>query len=167
MIHSTPLKNIRTSALMALVGLLAVSCGSYQSASYYDNDGIYGNRETRVITERAPRQVQQQRAPEGENTHADYFGQKADQYTDILESEIFTDVDSYASGVENDSIYDTGLTSYYTPDNDYAGNAGWGESPSNVNINIYDNGFNNWGWGGFGGGFGGGGFGGGGASGGW
>jgi len=150
MIQSLHLQKIRTAALFAVVGLLVVSCGSYQQASYYDTDGIYGANEPRVTVERAPRQTPQVKQKKGDNTYTDYFGQKADQYGEILEGEIFTDVDSYSSGVENDSISEVDLTEYYTSDNDYAGNGGWGDNPTSVNINIYDNGWNNWGWGGAG-----------------
>ena len=144
MIQSLHFKNIRTAALLAVVGLLVVSCGSYQSASYYDNDGIYSNGQ-QVSVEKSTKQVQQPKQKKGDNTYAQYFGQKADEYQDILESEIFTDIDSYSSDVENDSITETDLTDYYNPENDYAGYGGWGDNPSSVSINIYNSGFNNWG----------------------
>jgi len=149
MIQSLHLQKIRTAALFAVVGLLVVSCGSYQQASYYDNDGIYGSNERRVAVDRAPRQQAPRAQRSVDNTYSQYFGQKADEFNEILDDEIFTDVDSYSSGIANDSINNVDLTAYYESDNDYAGQAGWGENPQSVNINIVGGGWNNWG-GGFG-----------------
>ncbi|VAW10095.1 Vitellogenin II precursor, partial [hydrothermal vent metagenome] len=147
MIQSLHLQKLRISVLLSVVGFLAVSCGSYQQASYYDNDGIYSDGNT-VAVERAPRTKQQPEQQRGNDIYGGYFEQKADQYDQILDSEIFTDVDSYTSGVVNDSINEADLTDYYSADNDYAGNGAWGDNPTSVNINIYDNGWNNWGMGG-------------------
>ena len=146
MIQSLHLQKLRTAILYTAVGLLAVSCGSYQQASYYDNDGIYGS-DTRVSVERNPQRVAQQQQTKSDDAYTNYFGQKADEVGEILDSEIFTDVDSYSSDIANDSINETQLTDYYDNGNDYLGNGGWGENPTNVSINIYDNGWNNWGWG--------------------
>ena len=145
MIHSLPLSRIRTATLLAISGILGVSCGSYQQASYYDNDGIYESENVRVV-ERAPQQVQKKKE---HDPYSDYFGQKADEYGEILDSEVFTDVDSYSSETEYDSIPQKGdLTDYYQPENDYEGYGGWGDNATDVSINIYDNGWNNWGYGG-------------------
>ncbi|WP_273566154.1 hypothetical protein [Maribacter halichondriae] len=145
--NSLPLPKFSASAILMLVGLFVVSCGSYQQASYYDNDGIYADPNDRIV-ERTPQEKLTPQQKQEKNTYSEYFGQRADQYEEILEGEIFTDVDSYSSGVENDSLSSTRLTDYYNPDNDYQGYAGWGDNATAVNINIYDNGWNNWGWGG-------------------
>ena len=60
MIHSQPLIRVRTAVLLSILGILVVSCGSYQQASYYDNDGIYEEDNVRVV-EKAPQQVRQKR----------------------------------------------------------------------------------------------------------
>ena len=144
MIHSQSLARIRFVALVIVVGILVVSCGSYQQASYYDNDGIYDDGNVRIVEKTPHRTIQKKK----DNQYADYFGQKADEYGEILDSEIFTDIDGYSSEVQNDSIAnEDDLTSYYNPNNDYAGYGGWGDNATDVNINIYDNGWgwNNWG----------------------
>ncbi|MGB5553627.1 MAG: hypothetical protein WBM83_03135, partial [Flavobacteriaceae bacterium] len=145
MIQSLHLQKLRTAVLISAVGFLAVSCGTYQQASYYDNDGIYGGNNDRVTVERNQQRPIQKQPQKGDNKYGEYFGQKADQYDEILDNEIFTDVDSYSSDVANDSINEAQLTDYYSPENDYAGNGSWGDNPTSVNINIYDNGWNNWG----------------------
>ena len=155
MIHSLSHTRFRTAIMMLLAGILVVSCGSYQQASYYDNDGIYGNDNVRVV-EKNPRTVTQKKKPD---QYSEYFGQMADGYGDILDSEVFTDVDSYSSNIENDSIANEGdIMDYYSQENDYDGYAGWGDNATDVNINIYGGGgygfnnpwfiggWNSWGW---------------------
>ncbi|MGB6153302.1 MAG: hypothetical protein WBG48_15080, partial [Pricia sp.] len=146
MIYSLPLPKIRVAALFTLTGIVLASCGSYQSASYYDNDGIYAS-DNQVNAER-PQRTEKKRET-GNDAYTNYFGQQADQYEQALEGEIFTDIDSYTSadGVENDSVPQGQLTDYYNNNNDYGGYAAWGDNATSVNINVYDNG---WGWGGFG-----------------
>ncbi|WP_147321474.1 MULTISPECIES: hypothetical protein [unclassified Arenibacter] len=142
MIHSLPHRRIHIAATVVLLISVLISCGSYQQASYYDNDGIYSNNSEQVrVTEQRPRA--QQPAPKP-NAYGDYFGQKANDYGEILDSEVFTDVDGYYSDMETDSLnYDQDL-SYNAPNNDYNGYGSWGDNATNVNINIYDD----WGWGG-------------------
>ncbi len=127
-----------------LLGSFLVSCGSYQQASYYDNDGIYTKGEKRTVVERPTQQVETVEK-ESDGIYGDYFGQRADQIDDIMENEIFTDVDEYYGGVENDSIL--GEQEYADMGNDYAGFGGWGDNASRVEINVYPD----YGWGGFGG----------------
>ncbi|MGB5274998.1 MAG: hypothetical protein WBN39_13155 [Flavobacteriaceae bacterium] len=148
MIQSRPHNMLTGMALSLFAAIFAVSCGSYQQASYYDNDGIYATGTRQVSVERPPRQApvqQQQRQQQGGDVYSDYFGQQASQYDNIGDGDVFTDVDSYSSQMENDSIDQSRLTDYYQSENDYVGQGGWGDNPSNVNINIYDN---RWAWGG-------------------
>lgn len=144
MIHSLPHQRIHISIPIVLLALFAVSCGSYQSASYYD-DGIYADRTERVQINERPgeRQVQPK-----QNNYGDYFGQKADEYGEILESEVFTDIDGYYGNMENDSLEVNPNINYYNGNNDYNGYAAWGDNPTNVSINIYDYGWGsyNYGW---------------------
>tara|TARA_R110002020_G_scaffold91560_3_gene222442 strand:+ start:49317 stop:50507 length:1191 start_codon:yes stop_codon:yes gene_type:complete len=150
MIYSLPHKILKMISVIAVTMLLMVSCGSYQQASYYD-DGIYAGNGPAVES----RQQYGQRANQTENNaYGTYFGEKADEYQDILESEVFTDVDSYSSGVSNDSLQVVEGDNYYARNNTYDGQPGWGDNPTNVSINIYDdnwglNGFYGLGWGGY------------------
>ncbi|NNK75010.1 MAG: hypothetical protein HKP42_03000, partial [Maribacter sp.] len=156
MINSLPLPRIRIATLVALSGFLGVSCGSYQQASYYDNDGIYESESVRVV-EKAPQQVRKNKEYD---QYSEYFGQKADEYEGILESEVFTDVDSYSSKNGNDSIPQKGdLTDYYNSENDYSGYGGWGDNATSVSVNIYGGAgfgyaspwfYGGYGWGGYG-----------------
>lgn len=148
MIPPLPHKKYSINLLLALFGFLMVSCGSYQQASYYDSDGIYTDAPQRVTTERYQQPPAQRRAvKDDQNVYGNYFGQKAQEYGEILDSEIFTDVDSYAAATAQDSLdLDAEDNYYYDPNNTYEGYAGWGDNATRVNINIYDD----WGWGGFG-----------------
>ncbi len=149
MIQYLSLRNSRATLAFSALAALAVSCGSYQQASYYDNDGIYGGSNDRVNVERVQTRPTQNKRQKEEDRYAAYFSQKAQQYDEILDGEIFTDIDSYTSNGANDSISGAPLTDYYNSPNDYSGNGAWGDNPSSVTVNIYDNGWNNWGGGGF------------------
>lgn len=129
---------------IALLGLQG--CIVYEEASGDYRDGIYydGKPEYQVQKD-TQRGVEQ-----GDNLQADlyedYFGQKAREYGELLDDEVFTDVESYTS--DSDSIPEMGA------DLAYRGNPGWGDSDTNVTINYYDQGWNTWGlygagWGGF------------------
>ncbi|MGB5369709.1 MAG: hypothetical protein WBN18_04710, partial [Flavobacteriaceae bacterium] len=108
-------------ALSLFAAIFAISCGSYQQASYYDNDGIYATGTRQVSVERPIRQApvpQQQRQQQNGDVYSDYFGQQASQYDNIGDGDVFTDVDSYSSQMQNDSIDQNRLTDYYRSDND-------------------------------------------------
>jgi hypothetical protein len=114
--------NRKRLSIYVLFGFLAIvtsSCGSYQNSSYYDNDGAYGGSQTNNNNSQS-------------NKYQEYF---SDLNKDL---ESFNDVDSYAS-VYNDSIK---KKESYNPNN-----AGWGNNPQTINVNVYDNGWgmNNWG----------------------
>ena len=151
MIYSLPLNKMRNAMMIAVMPLLAVSCGSYQQASYYDNDGIYSDGTTRTV-ERQPQQGNRYEKQAETDTYSDYFGQKANEYNEILDGDIFTDVDSYSSQNEDDNINQGQLTDYYDNSNDYQGFGGWGDNTTSVSINYYNTGWNNpWLWNGIGG----------------
>ena len=135
--------------MLITLALFVASCGSYQQSSYYDNDGIYSDSAPRTVERRPQQNINTQRNSESD-TYSDYFGEKANQYDEILDSEIFTDVDSYATNENSGNVQQGQLTDYYSNENDYQGYGGWGDNATNVSINIYDNGWNNWGYGGFG-----------------
>ena len=155
MIPSITPQKLRFTAFSGLIGLLLVSCGSYEQASYYDNDGIYsGGTERVVVTEsRNPQPAARQ---DGDDFYQNYFGEKSQELDRYLESEVFTDVDAYTSAQARDSLAADSLGvemgNYYQDyNNDYAGQPGWGDSANNVSINLYG-GFGTgwgagWGWG--------------------
>lgn len=135
---------------LLFITILFASCGSYQQASYYEDDGIYSGRDAvTTVEKKSPEAVRIENKES--DIYRDYFGQKAEEFGEILEDEIFTDVDSYYSGgVENDSIPLGAQTDYFADNNTYQGNPAWGDNPTNLTINVYDN----WGWGGLGWGWG-------------
>ena len=148
MIHSLPRTRFQM-ALLAVSGVfLLISCGSYQQASYYDNDGIYSNG-TRQYTEQNPNRNNPNNRQNNTNEYGDYFQQRSQEIDQIMSDEVFTDIDGYYSGVDGDNTQ-VAEGNYFDDYNDYNGNAGWGDNASNVSINFYDNGWNNWGYGGFG-----------------
>ena len=117
--------------LTGIVAIITTSCGSYQNASYYDNDGVYGSSERsnqQVVNRSSEENVEQS------NEYAQKFRAMQDDYT------YFTDVDSYQSQVQ-----DTVVTVY---NNQYSDQnyAGWGNNGASVTVNYYDNGmgWNNW-----------------------
>ncbi|WP_421805488.1 hypothetical protein [Flagellimonas sp.] len=142
MLQSLLHNKLRTPAILTVSTLFMASCGSYQQASYYD-DGIYTPNNRVVSVEK--RNAQAERVEQQENNiYGDYFGDKANEYGEILDSEVFTDVDSYSSQTQNDTIPYGEQTDYFAYNNNYNGNPGWGDNPSNISINVYDN---SWGWG--------------------
>ena len=151
-------KSSAGSLLALVVTATVASCGTYQQASYYDNDGIYSDEVAATRTEQYPQRrpgVTPRQAPEESNAYSDYFGQKADEYGEILDSEIFTDVDSYSGTAQDSLAQDGDADYYYDPNNTYNGYAGWGDNATELTINVYDSnwGWNNWGWSAFGWGY--------------
>ncbi|NJB72579.1 hypothetical protein GGR42_003070 [Saonia flava] len=157
MIQSHIPTNIKTYTLLSFLGFLVASCGSYQQASYYDNDGIYSNRENEVAVEsRHNPEIQAQKKEA--DPYGDYFEQRANEYDEILDSEVFTDIDGYYGEAETDSLAVAQKEDYFSSENDYNGYAGWGDNSTSVSINIHSGlgfgfydygtpwGWNNWGW---------------------
>ena len=145
---SLPHPKTRRIAFAGLIGLLMASCGSYQQASYYDNDGIYSSgTEYPVVArqESAPRKS----ADRGKSDfYENYFGERAQELGQVLDSEVFTDVDAYTStdslGVARDSLL-ADPNDYLAYDNDYQGNPAWGDMGGNVTVNLYGGNYG-WGW---------------------
>ena len=86
MIHSLPHNKLRNISLLFIIALISASCGSYQQASYYDNDGIYADDAPRMVERRPEQQRTVSPRNEESDTYSDYFGQKANQYDEILDS---------------------------------------------------------------------------------
>ena len=85
--------------ISATLVLTLLSCGTYQGASYYDSDGIYGGS-ARVKAENngvAP--------SASAGRYQEYFDNMADDYTvlDNTEGNTFTDTENYSSGRSVDS----------------------------------------------------------------
>ncbi|GAL00865.1 vitellogenin II precursor [Nonlabens ulvanivorans] len=108
------------------------SCGSFDAVSY--NDGIYGDSYE-------DEEIDQVSYEENSGSYyKNLFAEKAEQYgQNFGQDSVFTDVDSYSSQSYDQSNPD--YTSNYG-----GGESGFGETPSTVVINYYDNGWNNWGW---------------------
>jgi hypothetical protein len=118
---------VKPLAAVTLLALFLSSCGSSQYVSS-SSDGIYGedlSRNYTVIEET-------QKTPETSSIYYNnYFKEKGLEVEQVIDNEeVFTDVDSYSSNT----------------DTDVSNNSGWGEQPSNVTVNVYNSGWNNWGW---------------------
>ena len=83
--------NLGLFSLIGTLSLFAVSCGSYQNSSFYDNDGIYGSSEKPNNTN-----IQYQEQNASGNQYANQFRDMQNDFG------YFTDVDNYTS--ENDSV---------------------------------------------------------------
>src|SRR5690606_4616071 len=101
---------------------MLLSCGSGRETAYNDNDGIYNSS---VVTH----------SEQNSNYYQQYFRTKAQQYEQVVSETddlIFTDIESYTSSGyvdENGTIYE-----------EYSGGyGGWGDTSSEVTINVYPN----------------------------
>ena len=153
-------KGIQLS-IAALSVVLITSCSSYDNVSSYD-DGIYSSK----VSKNKPQQKQnntaaannqknvQQDKSNNSNSQVEesYFDKQAKLISQAREqnNDVFTDVDNYTS---QDSTAQKKQVVYDEPrDQNYQSNSygGWGTQTSNVNVNVYNTGFNNWGlYGGF------------------
>lgn len=112
--------------LLLALGLLAVSCGSYNETSYYGNDGIYSRRGGEQMVETSQRT----------SYFADFPVYNVPEDNEPVG--IFTDIDSYYG----DETYSTGYS-------------GWGNSTNDVTVNVYGGAwyggglgwYGGWGWG--------------------
>lgn len=121
--------------LFSLTAVLAlVSCGSYQYPGY-EADGIYG--ESRPgIWEEQQQEVTEVR-PNGDNSYyKNLFAQQSQMVGEVLESDVFTDIDSYSSNDGYDNYSEVGGDVAYV-----GGNAPWGDDPDTYTVNIFNNGF--------------------------
>jgi uncharacterized membrane protein YgcG len=127
-IYQTSIKKYQL-LVFSILSIGITSCGSFKNSSYDDTDGIYSstsNRETTIDDT----QVYTQEKPK--SVYAEKFKQMEE---DLYETEYFTDVDSYTSN-QVDTVY--------VVESSYAG---WGNNTNQVNVNYYNNGWNNWGYG--------------------
>lgn len=128
------LRNKLNLLVIPVVLFALVSCGSYQYSGY-EADGIYGESRPGIWEERDPQTTEVK--PNNENSYyKNLFAQQSEMVGEALESNVFTDVDSYTS---ND-----GYENYSQAGGDVAyigGNAPWGDDPDTYSINIINNGF--------------------------
>ncbi len=141
----------KLSLLFAPALILALaSCSSYQYSGY-EADGIYGEARPGIWEQEQPQNTEVR--PNNSNSYyKNLFAQQSQMYGDMLESEVFTDVESYSSNTGYDDYSDVGGDVAYV-----GGYAPWGNSPDTYTVNIYNNrGFSPWyygygyGWGAFG-----------------
>lgn len=135
------LKMITLKSIVGLLGLTAMSCGSYQNVSYYDNDGIYNSEKRERVSYYENNNSNQDNS--NGNKYKEYFASEANKYSNNAQ-ETFTDIDSYSSVDLNDS---TAINSERKQQN----YAGWGSNNRDVVINVYDNSWYGgaWGWRGY------------------
>lgn len=123
--------NFKTTSLLfsffALIGLS--SCGTYQSA-YNDNDGIY-NTTTKIETSDTKVVTQ--------NSAQKYFTKPYEEYMNIKDGDLITDVDNYYYNDELGGIENSQTTNY-------TGSSPWGYSDNaSITINLGYN-FGNYGY---------------------
>lgn len=124
-------KNITAPAGILMLLVLS-GCSSYQYSGY-ETDGIYG--ESRPgIWEQPQEQVTEVKPNNGNSYYKDLFAQQGQMYGEILESDVFTDVDSYSSNTGYEDYNEVGGDVAYV-----GGNAPWGEDPDSYAVNIYNN----------------------------
>lgn len=125
-------KNTMLKSVVGLLGLTAVSCGSYQNTSYYDNDGIYGSK--KEVTETKTKEIVVTDNSSA-NKYKDYFSANANKYSNE-DDQIFTDVENYTS--TNDTIENKSNENY----------SSWGSNDRDITVNIYGSnwGYNYWNW---------------------
>lgn len=126
--------------LFAPALLVLGSCSSYQYSGY-EADGIYGESRPGIWEQREQPEKQEVRPNNNTTYYKNLFAQQSEMYGEILEGDIFTDVDSYSSTPHYDN--------YMQDDQDgdgvaYSGGyAPWGNDPDTYTINFYNNGFYN------------------------
>lgn len=124
-------KKTLLKSFAGLLSLTAISCGSYQNKSYYDNDGIYGG-------ERQKSNIETNNASGTDNKYKEYFSSNANNYN-TNQTEVLTDVDNYSTVIKNQNDNSNNNNNY----------SGWGNnSNDHLTINVYDNswGYHNYGY---------------------
>lgn len=116
------LSKIKKIFLGLLSVTLLISCGSFQSASYFETDGIYVSKKSN--SQEASQEVTQ------DTYYSQYFQDVADGYIpETTEETYFTDTDTYTSSGQN-QYSDTDSASSQIP---------WGEQTSQTEIIVVNN----------------------------
>ncbi|WP_418509313.1 hypothetical protein [Corallibacter sp.] len=114
------------------LSIVLTSCGSYQYTGQ-DNDGIYNSDSNTVEYEREVTQTSN-----NGGFYENYFKEKSLEYEmPEEEGDVFTDVDSYEGNYATENSNEPEYTTGY---------AGWGNNTEDVTVNVYNSGFNNFGW---------------------
>ena len=120
--------------MVGLLSIVFVSCGT---SRYAAEDGIYGASDS---------DTQEVATEDNSSYYKQYFKTKNAEYESLPEEDlIFTDIDAYVS---DETIDEEG---YIVPNRSGGyedGYGAWGSNSDNITVNIYETGFNNWGWGG-------------------
>lgn len=128
------LRNNLNLLFIPVVFFTLVSCGSYQYSGY-EADGIYGESRPGIWEQEEPQTTEVK--PNNNNSYyKNLFAQQSEMYGEILENDIFTDVDSYTSNDGYENYNETGGDVAYV-----GGNAPWGDDPDSYTINIYNDNF--------------------------
>ena len=137
--HYSIFKRISLYGVLGLFGVAATSCGSYQNTSKYDNDSIY-NGTQRDGNGQPVYQYNDGNVGQYRDGNVDGQNMNYQAYFKSLQTQYPATVD--VQGTENDSV--VVVENYNT-------NAGWGENPDNVVVNVYDNSWGGgyYGWGGY------------------
>lgn len=124
------LKFYSSASTFLAFGLLLVNCAGFQNASYYQSDGIYGDK---IVV------VKKTEKSNGEY-YKQYFRNLSDDYSSVTDdAAYFTDAEAYANPVDNN----------IQP----AGQIPWGGQTTSTDIYVFNNqpafgfGMNNFGWG--------------------
>ncbi|WP_257710843.1 hypothetical protein [Gramella sp. MT6] len=138
------LRNKLNLLFVPVVLFALASCGSYQYSGY-EADGIYG--ESRPgIWEQADPEANEVKPNNNSTYYKNLFAQQSQMVGEVLDNEVFTDVDSYSSNDGYENYSEVGGDVAYV-----GGNAPWGEDPDTYSINIINTGFGGfyspWGWG--------------------
>ena len=118
--------------LVPLSLFLLASCGSYQYSGY-ETDGIYSDSRPGIWEEQRATEV---KPNSGNSYYKNLFAQQSEMVGEILESDVFTDVDSYSSNDGYEDYSEIGGDVAYV-----GGNAPWGNDPDTYTVNFYNNGF--------------------------
>ena len=96
--------NLISTHLLSSLFLIStlLSCGSYQTVSYYASDGIYGGE---AVAKAKPEQPKTETNTTGVY-YKDYFSNVADDYSSIdnPQNYTFTETDSYSSNNGNSNV---------------------------------------------------------------
>ena len=127
------LRNRLKLLILPAIILSLGACSSYQYSGY-ETDGIYG--ESRPgIWEQAENEQTQVKPNNENNYYKNMFAQQSEMVGELLESDVFTDVDSYSSNDGYDNYSEVGGDVAYV-----GGNAPWGNDPDTYTVNIINHG---------------------------
>ena len=128
------LRNKLNLLIIPVVLFAMVSCGSYQYSGY-EADGIYGESRPGIWEQQEP-QTNEVKPNNNTSYYKNLFAQQSEMVGEVLESDIFTDVEDYTSNDGYENYSEVGGDVAYV-----GGNAPWGEDPDTYTINIINNGF--------------------------